>query len=97
MQDGSGAGKDGDDLFFRGEGGIGCADIDGILAERNGVEMKFAVGVRLRGQMKIGRLGFQSDLSAGNRTMLWVVNDAADGAKNGGSRSDGVAEQKQKC
>src|SRR5712691_842554 len=93
MQNRSRAGEHGYVLLLRGERRAGNAD--GIVSERDSIEMKLAVPIGLGGPGVIRSFGPQDDLSVRDRAVLWIVNDAADGAEDRGERSGG--DKKENC
>ena len=82
MQNGRGTGKHGDVLWLGGESRIG--DGDGVFAERNGVEMELARRVGMRGLREFRIARFENHGYVGNGAVLWIVNNTAHRAKNGG-------------
>lgn len=84
VKDGRGAGEYSDGLFLRGETGL--QDGDEVFAERNGIEVEFAVGVGLCRLCVLRRFGFKQNGHTEDRAVLRVVGDAADGAENGSER-----------
>ncbi|SRR6266849_8286396 len=93
MQNRSRTGEHGYVLLLSGERRAGNAD--GIVSERDSIEMKLAVPIGLGGHGVIRSFGLQDDLCARDRAVLWIVNDAADGAKDRGERSAG--DKKENC
>ncbi len=65
---------------------------DGVIADGNGVEFKFAVVVGLLGLGIIGIVSFQRDLSIWDGAMLRVVDDAANAAEDCGVGGVGRGE-----
>jgi len=71
---------------------------NGVTACGYGVELKFPVIVAQRFAFPTGILGLQLKVSAGDRAMLYIVDDAAHSAENAGERgadkTDGCEKQK---
>src|SRR5579872_786100 len=59
-------------------------DRNGVVADGHGSEFKFSVAVGVLGLRPIGSLRFQDDVSGLNRAMLWIVDDSANRAEDGG-------------
>jgi len=59
-------------------------DADGVVAGGNGVHLKFTVGVADSFALPIRLLGLQQKMRSGNRPMLNVVDDTANGAEDSG-------------
>ena len=78
MNDGHGAGNDGDVLGSLRETLAG--DADRIVAERHGVELEFAIGIGGDAFRPVRRFGLEHDHGVLNRPMLGIVHDAADRA-----------------
>jgi hypothetical protein len=82
MEDGCGSGKNGYGLLDGGEAGV--RNGDGVFGERDGVEMELTVRIGLGGLGEFGGLRFEDYLDVRDRAMLRIVNDASDGAEDGG-------------
>ena len=57
-----------------------AGDADGIIAERNGVELEFTVGIGSGASYPVRPFGFERHRSVLNGAMLRVVHDAANRA-----------------
>ena len=64
-------------------------DADGVFAERDGIELEFAVGVGGGAFCPVRRFGFERHHGVLNGAMLWVVHNAANGAVDVGERGGG--------
>ena len=65
----------------------------GVVAEGDGVDLEFAVGVGGGGLRPVRRFRFEHDRGALNGTMLRVVDDATNGAVDVGEDGDAGQEQ----
>ena len=90
MQNGVGAGSDGEGLCGRGEAGsrdFERVDADGDLG-------KFEFAIRNRGdawRVNAESAALQSDLRAGDGAVLRIVDDAVKGGEDSGTRKDRAA------
>ena len=84
MKDGSRAGQYGYGLSLGGKTGL--RDGDEVFPERDGVEVKFAVGIGLCGLCVLRSSSLEQHSHTGDGAVLWVVGDAADRAEDGGKR-----------
>jgi len=66
----------------------GDLDCDCVSAERHGVEVEFAGAVRGGGLSPIGSFSPEDDPATLDGTVLRIVDQAADGAEDGGARRD---------
>ena len=55
-----------------------------VFAERDGVKLKFARGICLNRFRELGIAGGEGDFGVGDGAMLWVMDQAAHSAKDGG-------------
>ena len=78
MQHGHRSGDDDDVLGGLSEAWTG--DADGVVAERDSVELEFAIGVGGGGFAPVRRFCFEHDHGFLDGAMLRVVHDAANGA-----------------
>jgi len=68
-------------------------DAYGVIAGGYGVHLKLAVVVGDGFAFPVGLFGLQQKMCAGNWAMLDIVNDAANGAKDSGVRSNSAQQE----
>ena len=91
MQDGVGAGGDGERLGDGGE--AGSSDGEPVDADGGLGQLEFAIGVGFGAKSEGGIGGLKGDICAGDGTVLGIVDHAVHGGEDGGERGDGCGTE----